>query len=168
MDKETVDLINGFLVAFIVLACVFLLPLVTAGSLLPTWMFINSLQIIAHMTLIKTLMPANVHYFLRKYLDLLRWHDSDFIEHLDNTYDFKKYVVGTGAYSTILGACDYSALFAQNIVIVLIVLGILLVFLFVFVIKDALFALGKCLGWQNTRVGQSKLGKHFAEKKYSP
>lgn len=105
------------------------------------------------MALIKTLMPANVHYFLHKYLDLLRWHDNDFIEHLDDTYDFKKYLVGTGAYNVLLEACDYDALFAQNLVIVLIVLGILLVFLLAFVVKDILFALGRCLGWQNTRFG---------------
>ena len=131
-------------------------------------MFINSLQIIAHMALIKTIMPPHVHYFLRKYLDVMRWYDHDFIEHLDDTYDFKTYVVGTGAYDTLLEACDYNALFAQNLVIILIVLGILLVFLVAFVIKDILFALGKCLRFNNTRVGQSKIGKHFAEKKYSP
>lgn len=57
---------------------VLILPVITAGSMLPTWMFINSLQIIAHLALVKTMIPANAHYFLKQYLDWLRWYDSDF------------------------------------------------------------------------------------------
>ena len=36
------------------------------------WMFINSLQIITHTTLLNTIMPGNLHYVIKQYLDLLR------------------------------------------------------------------------------------------------
>ena len=42
------------------------------GRLLPTWMFLNSLQLVVHTPLLSTNMPSNLHYFLVKYLNLLR------------------------------------------------------------------------------------------------
>ena len=79
---------------------ILIIPSITAGSLLPTWMFINSLQIIAHMVLLKTLMPGNVHYFLTKYLNWLRWYDEDFMEWIEDgsAFDLKKYDLDFGAY----------------------------------------------------------------------
>ena len=105
-----------------------IMPVVTAGSLLPTWMFINSLQIIAHMVLLKTLMPGTAHYFLNKYLNWLRWYDSDIIEWLasQSIIEFKKYDLDFGAYHTLLEASDYEHLFVQNMVIIIAVLLIIL------------------------------------------
>ena len=42
------------------------------GSLLPTFMFLNSMQLIVHTPLLATNMPGNLHMFLLKYLDMLR------------------------------------------------------------------------------------------------
>ena len=51
------------------------------GRLLPTWMFLNSLQLIVHTPLLATNMPSNLHYFLVRYLDMFRMNvksiDSD-------------------------------------------------------------------------------------------
>jgi len=58
---------------------VIILPFVSIGSLLPTWMFINALQLAAHLPLLNSIMPGNAHYFLNEYLDLVRWYDKDFI-----------------------------------------------------------------------------------------
>lgn len=74
-EMETVESIDSFLQLLTIGSFLFLLPVVLAGSLLPTWMFINALQIVAHMALLKTMMPANAHYFLKRYLDWLRWYD---------------------------------------------------------------------------------------------
>ena len=65
--------------AWMIIPCLLLVaPVITAGSLLPFWIFLNSLQIISHMILLKTIMPANAHYFLKKWNDMVRWYDSDF------------------------------------------------------------------------------------------
>ena len=144
-QKEAIETMDSFLSVFTIATILLILPVITAGSLLPTWMFINSLQIIAHMALLKTLMPANAHYFLSKYLDWLRWYDSGFIDHLDAKYHFKTYTLNTGAYNTLLEACDYNPLFAQNMVLILIVLGIIVMILVVAAIKDLLCKLGKCV-----------------------
>lgn len=79
-----------------------ILPTITAGSLLPTWMFINSLQIISHMVLIKTLMPGNTHYFLTKYLDWMRWYNEDIFKWLELHFEFKRYQMDFGAYHELL------------------------------------------------------------------
>jgi len=113
-EKETVDQIESILRWFSIATMLFILPVITAGSMLPTWMFINSVQIIAHMALLKTLMPGNAHYFLNKYLDWLRWRDADFIEWLQVSYDFnfKSYSLEKGSYHALLNACGYEHLFA--------------------------------------------------------
>lgn len=42
------------------------------GSLVSTWMLINSLQLIAHVPLIANKLPANAHYFLLNFLGVVR------------------------------------------------------------------------------------------------
>ena len=43
-------------------------------------MFLNTLQLIAHMPLLNTLMPANLHLFLAKYLDFVRLSPAGLLE----------------------------------------------------------------------------------------
>ena len=42
------------------------------GQLLPTWMFLNSLQLITHVPMIDAHIPAPLHYFLVNYLTMIR------------------------------------------------------------------------------------------------
>ena len=42
------------------------------GHLLPTWMFLNSLQLVSHVPMLDANMPANLHYFLAEYLSLVQ------------------------------------------------------------------------------------------------
>ena len=101
--QSEIDSIDGYadsLIWIVLASFLFLSPVITAGSMLPFWMFINSLQIISHMLLLKTLMPANAHYFLRKWNNWMRWYDVDFQEHLQESYNFKTYSEDTGAYSS--------------------------------------------------------------------
>ena len=138
-ESREVDQIFNILRLDAILTAVFILPVITAGSLLPTWMFINSAQIIAHMPLLKTMMPGNVNYFLNKFLDWLRWHDKQFIEWLKTQHYFKNYGQNSAAYHTLLRACDYNPLFAQNMVIVIAVFLVILVVLAVVTIIDLIF-----------------------------
>ena len=82
-EKETIDSLDDILDVVWISTMLLILPAITAGSLLPTWMFINSLQIIAHMVLLKTMMPGTANYFLNKYLNWLRWYDEGFMEWLN-------------------------------------------------------------------------------------
>ena len=60
-----------------------LLLLGFGGRLLPTWMFLNSMQLLVHTPLLATFMPANLHVFLVDYLSVIRLsskHINDSIE----------------------------------------------------------------------------------------
>lgn len=60
--------IKVYIIIIVLIAMVFF----SLGSLLPIWIFINSLQIISHTTLLNTVMPGNAFYVLKEYLDLVR------------------------------------------------------------------------------------------------
>ena len=51
---------------------IFFLILICAGPLLPTWMFLNSIQLIFHLPLIKSDMPSHAFFFMTDYLNKLR------------------------------------------------------------------------------------------------
>ena len=52
-----------------------------AGSMLPVWMLINSIQLFAYTVLLDIPMPSNSAYFLRRFLDALRINlKDDFFE----------------------------------------------------------------------------------------
>ena len=59
------------------------------GSLLPLWVFVNSLQIITHSTLLNTLMPGAVHYVFKDYLDLVRLNWPALNMAISNRYSFR-------------------------------------------------------------------------------
>lgn len=92
------------------------------------------------MILLKTIMPANAHYFLKKWNDMIRWYDSSFMQSLRESYDFNSYSEETGSYSKQLMLGDYTHLFAQNMVIVIIVLLILLILWAFIAVKDRILA----------------------------
>ena len=43
-----------------------------SGSLVPLWMFVNSLSLIAHVPLLSENLPSNLSYCLVKILDIVR------------------------------------------------------------------------------------------------
>ena len=63
-DGLNTMLVTGFAPIF------FLIGL--GGQLLPTWMFLNSLQLITHVPMIDAHLPATLHYFLVNYLTIIR------------------------------------------------------------------------------------------------
>ena len=51
---------------------IFVLTIFLAGSQLPFWMFFNSLQLLVHIVLIKTNIPAQANFVLNSLLDYTR------------------------------------------------------------------------------------------------
>ena len=73
-DKETVDNLKVFY-GFTVTSLALSAPLLAVGDLLHTWIFVHSLQLIAHTPLLNSEMPGNAQYFLQDYLSAVRLRD---------------------------------------------------------------------------------------------
>lgn len=72
-EADAIDSLENFINSVVVLG---LLPMMLilgfGGRLLPTWMFLNSLQLLAHLPMLDAHVPANLHYYLVYYLSLIR------------------------------------------------------------------------------------------------
>ena len=53
-------------------ALIMLCAALLTGRLLPTWVFLEALQLISHLSLLKTQIPAPAAYFMSQFLDLSR------------------------------------------------------------------------------------------------
>jgi hypothetical protein len=69
---------------------------IIGGALVPTWMFLHTMNLIVHLPLMKTNMPANAHFFLVHYLDIFRMR----IEKLEQSID--KLFVNVDSYKDAL------------------------------------------------------------------
>lgn len=69
IDESIMPVLDSALVTGMI-PIIFLIGL--GGSLLPTWMFLNSLQLIVHVPMIDAHLPASLHYFLVNYLSVIR------------------------------------------------------------------------------------------------
>ena len=118
-----------------------ILPFISLGSLLPTWIFINSLSLLAHLPLLNTNMPGNVHIFLTDYLDKVRWYDEDFIETIEESYEFKKYDIDVGSFHKLLKVCGYEHLVTRNLLIVFAAMVLILFIWILMAIKDVIVKL---------------------------
>ena len=99
-----------------------------AGNLLPTWMFLNSMQLLVHIPLLSgTSMPANLHVFFKLFLDILRPNLVSIDEDIDSSN------------SSLIRDCGYSASFLQNAKLILIIgatlVGIIALFSLVRLLK---------------------------------
>jgi len=116
------------------LICV--LPFMATSALLPAWVFIHSAQLISHLVLLNTTMPANSHTFLRHINDLLRWYDASTYFSIAESFHLSRSEVGTGAYSAYFLLAGYSMPFLQNLVLIVIVLAALLISWTALTVKD--------------------------------
>ena len=57
--------------------------IVLGGPLTTAWMFLNSMHLILHVPLIDASIPANVHYFFKDYLSLIRLSIGPMNKHLE-------------------------------------------------------------------------------------
>ena len=78
MQQEEKNKVDGFLVLssiiYWVIGIAIIVLVLTFGPLLSVWMFINSMQLIAHVPLIRSKLPGNAHYFLLEHLNIIRLH----------------------------------------------------------------------------------------------
>ena len=56
------------------IACFLLLTVVLTRRLLPTWMFLNSLQLISHLSLFKSRLPPTAAYFMSQFIDIAKFN----------------------------------------------------------------------------------------------
>ena len=113
------------------------------GSLLPVWIFCNSLQLIAHTPLLNTMLPGNAHYVLKEYLDLVRLNWPALNNALYDRATYREHGYEHGFYNVFLESGDYVHLFAQNLVIFSFI-GLLILLSWIgLAIKDHLRAKGK-------------------------
>ena len=122
MDQitEIVDIV-------MVLACISLLFFLGINArILPTWMFLNSIQLIMHTVLLSTSMPSNLHYFLMHYLNLIRMSPPSYLEPemevLQYETDQNYYELSNkndSSYSSVIRMCGYKHTFSQNLIIVI-------------------------------------------------
>lgn len=95
------------------------------GRLLPTWMFLNSMQLIVHTPLVDTYMPTNLHIFIQKYLNLFRLNANsinDSLEEKDLEQGMDNYNLAMeddSDYSVLLNYCGYKVRFSRNLVLIL-------------------------------------------------
>ena len=69
---KTIVIAGKILTALIWTIC--LLAILFSGRLLPTWMFINSLQLMTHLTLCRTQLSAQASLFLKQFLAITRFN----------------------------------------------------------------------------------------------
>ena len=99
-----------------------------AGNLLPTWIFLNSMQLLVHIPLLSgTSMPANLHLFYKLYLDILRPNLVSINEDIDSSN------------SSLIRDCGYSTSFWQNAKLIIIIgttlIGIIALLSIVWLVK---------------------------------
>lgn len=127
-------------------ACALLLILLGINAnLLPTWMFINSMQLIMHTALLTTNMPSNLHFFLFHYLNILRLNP----EALDLSVEAKLSESGLIDYelsnkedvffNTVLGMCGYKHALSRNLLIIICISLCILIVGLVLWLVDSIF-----------------------------
>ena len=68
----------------IALSITFVLALFFRGSLMTTWLCINSVQLLSHVPLISSSLPANAHYFFLNLLSIMRLNFDSFNSSVDD------------------------------------------------------------------------------------
>jgi len=121
------------MVAFLVLVglsvAFALLIVLSCGSLLPFWMFINSMQLIAHVPLINSNLPGNSHFFLLENLKIFRLHFGAFNlwlktllgDHREEDAALVRDDV-TPYYTTLLYQCGYSFRLWPNLILIFVLI----------------------------------------------
>lgn len=132
-DFNSVDSTLSFSHGLLITAIIFITILVlSGGSLIPVWMFINSLQLCAYVVLIPTKLPGNAHHFLLNHLEILRLHFFGLGEWLSSLSNTSKYLDAQQAldeqveyYTPLLYTCGYSFSLLPNLILVIFLFGLI-------------------------------------------
>ena len=95
------------------------------GPLLPVWMFLNSLQLIVHLPMVRSRIPSAANLLFLDYLTVIRLHLGGFHETLADLLGLSKgdaedyRLIGEdGYYNELFHQCGYHASFLHNLVII--------------------------------------------------
>jgi len=106
------------------------------GSLVQTWLFINSLQLIAHLPLISSKLPANAHYFLLNFMNMVRLNFDSLNSSIDEVSSkLEEYELAADEdsyFSFQLHYCGYNFSFLRNLLFT-ICLAILIALVWLFI-----------------------------------
>lgn len=98
------------------------------ASLVPTWMFVSTFQLIAHVPLVAVNLPSNAHYFLLTLLNLARFNIDGLnsaIEDISSQMsDFESLEDESSAFNDLLFNYGYRVSFARNVLFGLCLIGV--------------------------------------------
>ena len=121
---------------------VLLLFVGTGARLLPTWMFFNSLQLIAHTPMLATSMPPNLNYFLIRYLSIVRFKLQSFEQKIEawqrdsGVFNYSILTSDDSQFTYLLNDCGYKFAFYRNLILFIVLSTCFLVILAILVILD--------------------------------
>ena len=72
-------------------------------------------------------MPANAHYSLAKYLNIVRLYPAPIISELRSAFSLEGSAGLGGLYNVYMQACSYDNLYIQNLVVVIAIAAVLLI-----------------------------------------
>ena len=130
-NKARVDTISTLWVALVLISLTlsFVLALMH-GSLVSTWMLINTLQLIAHVPLISSHLPANAHFFFLNLLQVVRWNiaavNSSLNDLSSHLAELQMVDDESSSFSDRLFLFGYSVNFGQNLLFGFCILSIML------------------------------------------
>ena len=151
-----------FLAGSIIVIGIVLLLLLCGGRLIPTWMFLNSLSLLAHLPLLGVMMPAELHYFLYKWLQVYTLHN-DALNYSLNVWrmplsvkNYFKAIGAESAYHILLNDCGYKHAYARNMLILFVLASTIFLIWLIFLVRAQILRIfcprylereKACVGW---------------------
>ena len=123
------------------------------GRLLPTWMFLNSMQLIVHVILIKTDMPSHAHSFMQNFLDKLRlkfdWTDEMTEDSVGSPAQLDYEAMQKDEYfSVYIKSCGYHYNWLNNLFIFILIACLIFAVWLLLLLKD--YLMRKCMNKKST------------------
>ena len=129
-----------------------LLAAIASGSCVPTWSFLNTLQLISHLSLFKSQLPAHAAFFMSQFLDickfepLVTWVISK--EYFLAQYGF----IYNGPLNMTFKAYGYPSMYLQGNIPVIIAIGALMSVQFgLCLLKTIVIGISNCISPNKVR-----------------
>lgn len=129
-SASNLEALSAFWVVLIcVLLSISLLLALFQGSLVASWMLINTLQLIAHMPLLSDKLPANANYFFLNFLSILRLNLDWLAASLDTVesklLEYSMVEDGSSFFGSQLTSSGYQIDFVRNMLTILVLAGLI-------------------------------------------
>ena len=114
------------MIAIYIVGLLFLVLALSCGPLLPIWMFLNSLQLIAHLPLLRVSLPGQANIIMLDYLNVVRLHIGGLNKALGQLLnlgnDQSDYLAATdddsSYYNELLMSSNYHTSLARNLIFI--------------------------------------------------